>query len=334
MLKYVLKRILLIIPTVLGVLLIIFTINYFTPGDPVQMALGTDYTQEQYEATKAEMGLDKPFLVRYVNYVVDFFAHGSLGTSYDTKRPVMDMILQRLPITLRLGLSACAVTIVVGILVGIVSAVKQYSVIDYLTTTFAVIFSAAPAFWVALMAIIVFCLNLKWFDAGGIYSWRSYILPVICLAVSPISLVARMTRTSMLDVIRSDYIRTARAKGVAERSVIFNHALKNALIPILTVVGMQLTTVLGGSFIIESVFSIPGIGMLMLTAINNRDYPTTQGVVLLISIAVCIINLLVDLAYAAVDPCIKSQYSSGSKKNQKAAVEARTEQTDGKEGGA
>lgn len=330
MIKYVLKRLLLIVPTVLGVLLIIFTINFFTPGDPVQMALGTDYTQEQYEATKAEMGLDQPFLVRYVKYVVDFVARGSLGTSYDTKRDVMDMIVQRLPVTLKLGIAACVVTIVVGILVGIVSAVKQYSVIDYTATTFAVIFSAAPAFWVALMAIIVFCLNLKWFDAGGIYSWKSYVLPVLCLSISPISLVTRMTRTSMLDVIRSDYIRTARAKGVAERSVIFNHALKNALIPILTVVGMQLTTVLGGSFIIESVFSIPGMGMLMLTAINNRDYPTTQGCVLLISIGVCVINLLVDLAYAAVDPRIKSRYSSGGKKRAKAVEEASD--TAGKEG--
>ena len=312
--KYILKRLLLIIPTVLGVLLIIFTINYFTPGDPVQMALGTDYTQEQYDATKAEMGLDQPFLVRYVKYVADFVTKGSLGTSYDTKRPVTDMIFQRLPITLRLGLAACVVTVAIGLLVGIVSAVKQYSALDYCTTTLAVIFSAAPGFWVALMAIILFSLKLKWLPASGVDSWIHYVLPVACLSVGPVSLVARMTRTSMLDVIRQDYIRTARAKGVAERGVIFNHALKNALIPILTVVGMQLTTVLGGSFIIESVFSVPGIGMLMLTAINNRDYPTTQGVVLFISIGVCIINLLVDLAYAFVDPRIKSQYTSGSKK--------------------
>lgn len=322
MLRYTLKRLLMIIPTVLGVLLIIFTINHFTPGDPVQMALGTDYTQEQYEATKAEMGLDQPFPIRYVKYVADFITKGDLGTSYDTKRPVGDMIAARLPITLKLGLLSCLVTVFAGIITGIVSAVKQYSVLDYSVVTLSVIFSAAPGFWVSLMAIIIFSQQLHLLPAGGIDTWKNFVLPVICLAIGPISLVARMTRTSMLDVIRQDYIRTARAKGVPERQVIFQHALKNALIPVLTVVGMQLSMVVGGSFIIESIFSIPGIGMLMLTAINNKDYTTIQGVVLVLSFSVCVINLLVDLAYAFVDPRIKSQYMSSVKQRKRTGEEA------------
>lgn len=323
MIRFVIKRLLLIIPTLLGVLLIIFTINYFTPGDPAQMSLGSNYTEEDYQAKREEMGLDKPFLVRYVLYVSGIVTSGDLGTSYDTLRPVSSMISQRIGVTIRLGLLSSILTIVAGVGIGILSAVKQYTPVDYAATTFSVIFSAAPGFWVALLAILIFCLKLQWVSAGGVATWQNYILPVVCMALSPISLVARMTRTSMLDVIRQDYVRTARAKGVNEKSVIFNHALKNALIPVLTVIGMQLTTVVGGSFIIESIFSIPGMGMLMLTAINNRDYPTIQGTVLVLSLFVCLINLLVDIAYAFADPRIKSEYiSKGKKHTRKIAKEA------------
>ena len=197
------------------------------------------------------------------------------------------------------------------------SAVKKYTPVDYAATTFAVIFSAAPGFWVALMAMLIFCLKLHWLPAGGMGSWKHMILPVVCMALSPISLVARITRTSMLDVINQDYIRTARAKGVKESKVIFSHALRHALIPVVTVVGAQLTMVVGGSFIIESVFSIPGIGMLLLSAINTRDFPTIQDTVLVLSFFVCIINLLTDVAYAYVDPRIKSQYAGKKRSSRK-----------------
>ena len=221
----------------------------------------------------------------------------------------------RMGITVKLGLLSCLITIVFGIGIGILSAVKKYTLVDYAATTFAVIFSAAPGFWIALLAMLIFCLQLGWFPASwGVGSWREIVLPVICMALSPVSLVARITRTSMLDVINQDYIRTARAKGVRERSVIFNHALRNAMIPVLTVVGAQLTMVVGGSFIIESVFSIPGIGMLLLSAINTRDFPTIQGTVLVLSIFVCVINLVVDIAYAFVDPRIKSQYENAGRR--------------------
>ena len=319
MLRYIIKRLLIMIPTLLGVLLIIFLITYLIPGDPAQMALGSNYTEEAYEAKREELGLDDPFIVRYVNYVIDVVTQLDLGTSYDSGQSVSSMIFSsRLGITLRLGICASIITIVFGVGIGILSAVKKYTPIDYIATTFAVIFSAAPGFWVALMLMMVFCLYLGWLPA----SWTTgsiteMILPVVCMALSPISLVVRMTRTSMLDVINQDYIRTARAKGVKESKVIFNHALRNALIPIITVVGTQLTMVVGWSFIIESVFSIPGIGMLLLDAINTRDYPVIEGTVLVLSFFVCVINLVTDIVYAFADPRIKAEYTSGSKKKHK-----------------
>ncbi len=326
MLRYIIKRLLIIIPTLLGVLLIIFTINFFIPGDPAKLALGTNYTQEAYVSKRAEMGLNKPFVERYVNYVAGVVTRMDLGTSFDTKWPVSNMIFSCIGVTVELGLWSCLITILFGIGIGIISAVKQYSAIDYTATTFAVIFSAAPGFWVALMAIIVFCLKLRWLPASwSAGNWTSMILPVLCMALSPISLVARITRTSMLDVIHQDYIRTARAKGVDERTVIFSHALRNAMIPVLTVVGAQLTMVIGGSFIIESIFSINGIGKLLLSAINTRDFPTIQGTVLVLSFFVCIINLVVDVAYAYADPRIKSQYEGSRRKRAERVVKEAAE---------
>ena len=323
MLKYILKRLLIIIPTLLGVLLIIFIINKCIPGDPAKLALGANYTEEAYAAKRAEMGLDKSYVEQYVDYVVGVVTRLDLGTSYDSKRPVSEMIASRIGITVKLGLWSSLVTILLGVGIGILSAVKKYTPVDYAATTFAVIFSAAPGFWVALMAMLLFCLKLHLLPAGGMGTWRHMILPVLCMALSPISLVARITRTSMLDVINQDYIRTARAKGVQERIVVFSHALRNALIPVVTVIGAQLTMVVGGSFIIESVFSIPGIGMLLLSAINTRDFPTIQGTVLVLSFFVCIINLLTDVAYAYVDPRIKSQYAAGRKRREKKTEEVQ-----------
>lgn len=315
MARYVIKRLLLIIPTVLGVLLIIFTINFFTPGDPARAALGSNFTEEAYQLQREKMGLDQPFVIRYVKYVAGIVTRFDLGTSYDTLRPVSAMIGERIGITLSLGLLASAVTILIGVSAGIISAVKQYSPIDYAATTFAVIFSAAPAFWVALMAIIVVCLRLGLVSAAYTPgNWSTIILPVVCMSLSPIALVTRMTRTSMLDVINQDYIRTARAKGVEERTVIFSHALKNALIPIITIIGAQLSFMVGGSFVIESIFTIPGVGTMLINGINNVDYPTVQGTVFVLSFFVCIINLSVDIAYAYADPRIKSQYENAGKR--------------------
>lgn len=301
------------IPTVLGVLFIIFFILELTPGDAAMNALGTNYTEEAYQEKLVEMGLDKPFLVRYAIYVKDFVTKFDLGTSYSSLQSVKSLISQRIWVTLRLGLISCAFTIVIGVLFGIVSAVRQYSALDYVSSSLAVFFSAAPGFWLGLMMILLFTVKLGWLPAGGLNSWESYIMPVICLGIAPIAIVLRMTRSSMLDVIRQDYIRTARAKGVPEKQVIYRHALKNALIPVITVIGMQLTMVVGGSVVIESIFSIPGLGVLMVNSITGRDYPTVQGIALVICLFVCVVNLLTDIAYAAADPRIRAEYTSGKR---------------------
>ena len=320
MIRYVIRRLLLIIPTLLGVMLVIFTINFFIPGDPAILALGSNYTEEAYEAKRAEMGLDQPFVVRYADYVWGVATRLDLGTSFDTHQSVSrEIFTSRLGITLRVGILSCIITIVFGVGIGILSAVKKYTALDYTSTSLAVVFSAAPPFWIALMTLMIFCMHLHWLPAtwdNG--SLRGIILPVVCMAFSPIAIVVRMTRTSMLDVINQDYIRTARAKGVAERKVIFSHALRNALIPVLTIIGMQLTMVVGGSFIIEKVFSIPGIGMLLLNAISSSDFPVVQGTVLVLSFFVCVINLLIDLTYAFADPRIMAQYRSVGRRTRRA----------------
>ena len=306
--KYILKRLLWMIPVILGVMLIIFTIMEFTPGDPAQMALGNNYTEEMYQAKVLEMGLDKPFLVRYVNYIKDIVTKFDFGTSYSNGRSVRSMLLPRISVTLKLGLISCVITVVLGLLTGIISAVKQYSVLDYTCSTLAVILGAVPNFWMAMMGIIIFSQKLKWLPASGLATVAHWIMPTLCCALCPVALIMRVTRSSMLDVIRQDYIRTARAKGVSERDIVVHHALKNAIIPVITVIGMQLSMVIGGSVIVETIFNINGLGLLMMNSITNRDYPVIQGIVLILATSVCIINLLVDITYAAIDPRIKSQY--------------------------
>lgn len=305
MLKFIFKNILLIIPTLLGVVFIVFTINYFTPGDPVVLMLGADYTEEQYEATAAELGVDQPFFVQFYNYVKGIVTKLDFGTSYKTKLPIMNDVADRLPVTLKLGLLTCLVTIVVGIPFGIISATKQYSIFDYIVTFISLFFSSVPGFWFSMMLILLFSLKLNWLPASGIESWKSYVMPVIGGSVSSIAMLTRQTRSSMLEVIRQDYIRTARAKGVSERVVIWRHALRNALIPVVTIVGMQLGTIMGGSAIIETIHSFPGMGTLLLTAINGKDYPTIQTIVLLLAAIICLMNVLVDIAYGIVDPRIR-----------------------------
>lgn len=320
MLKYVVKRLLIMIPIMLGVLLIVFTISYFTPGDPVATMLGTNYTEEAYNAKIAELGLDRPFLVQFADYVVGLVTRFDLGKSYMTGRPVSSLIADRIWITIKLGLLGSAITIIFGMLAGIVSAVKQYSALDYTVTTMSVFFASMPSFWMGLMCIIIFSQTLHWLPASGLDTWKHWILPVLCLGLQPIAVITRMTRSSMLEVIRMDYIRTARAKGLEEKVVIRRHALKNALIPVITIIGMQLSMIMGGSVIIETIFSFPGIGNLMMQGINNRDYPIIQGTVVIITLSVCVINLLVDIAYAYADPRIKAQYTQDGKRKQKQVV--------------
>lgn len=314
------------IPVVLGVLFVVFALSRITPGDPVTALLGTEYTQEQYEAMQDKLGLDDPFLVQFVNYVKGVVTRFDLGTSYSTKRPVAEELLERIPTTIKLGCMAVLLTTTLGLVFGVVSAVKQYSILDYMVTTIAVFFAAMPNFWMALMMIIIFSLKLGWLPATGLDSWKGYVLPVLAMGLSPVAGVTRTTRSCMLEVIRQDYIRTARAKGLSERVIIWRHALKNALIPVITVIGMQLSMIVGGSVVVETIFSIPGVGTLLMAAINSRNYPVIQGTILILSFVTCIMNLLTDIAYAFVDPRIKSQYIQKKDKKKKAATNNKQEE--------
>jgi peptide/nickel transport system permease protein len=319
MARYIIKRLLWMIPVLLGVLFIVFTISFLSPGDPVLMILGTDFTPEAYAAKTAELGLDKPFITQFINYLVNLTTKFDMGKSLLTNLSVSGEIANRLPVTLRLGILGVIGTLVLGIPFGLLSATKQYSILDYSTTTFALVLAAVPNFVVALLTILVFAVSLKWLPATGLGTWKSWILPVFSNSIAGVAVLMRMTRTSMLEVIRQDYIRTARAKGIPEGLVIRKHALKNALIPIVTVVGFQMTIILAGSVIVETIFAIPGIGTYMMSGIVGRDYNVINGCVLMMSWFICCMNLLVDVAYAFIDPRIKAQYISAQKKRKKLA---------------
>ena len=323
MFKFIAKRVLLFVPVLLGVLLVVFTINYFTPADPVYSIMGYSITQEQYDAKYEQLGLDDPFFVQFFNYLKGIVTEFDLGTSYQNKRAVATQIGERLGVTIKLGVIGLAITVLIGIPCGIIAATKQNSPLDYTVSVFSLFLASMPNFWLALMLIIILSLNLGWLPATGINSWKGWVMPCITLGVTPLAGVTRMTRSSMLEVIRQDYIRTAYAKGLTEREVIWRHALKNAMIPVVTVVGQMASMIFGGAVVIESIFSIPGLGMLMQTAITNADYPVVLGSVLVVSFFVCVINLLVDLLYGFLDPRIKAQYTGGKKSKHRAASEEK-----------
>lgn len=311
MLKYIFKRMLLMIPVLVGVIFIVFTINYLTPGDPTLTILGADAKEEEYVQLRSELGLDEPFFVQFYNYMKALVTKFDLGTSYTTRRSVTSEILERAPITLKLGLIGVGITVLLGIPFGIISAVRQNTPMDYSVTFIALFFASMPSFWLALMMMLLFSLKLKWFPASGLSSWKSWVMPCLALGLSPVATITRLTRSSMLEVIRQDYIRTARSKGVGEFKVITKHALRNALIPVITNIGMQLGNIMAGSVVIESIFGITGIGTLMVTGINNKNYPVVLGCVIFLSMAVCVINLLVDIVYSFVDPRLKAQLTGG-----------------------
>ena len=307
MAKYIIKNALMVIPTMLAVVFIIFTINHFTPGDLVAIFYDFDYTEEQYAEKAAEWGLDQPFLIQFVNYVKNIVTKFDFGYSYYSGNSVMSELSTRFPVSLQLGLISVLLTVIIGVPFGIVSATRQYSMLDYGVTFVSLFFAAVPGFWLSMIMILIFSSRLGWLPSSGLTSWTCYIMPVIASSAQYIASVTRQTRSSMLEVIRQDYIRTARAKGVSERSVIWKHALRNALIPVVTLIGMQTGAVIAGSAIIEAVHSFPGMGSLMMTAINNKDYNTIQAVVLLLSGVVCLINLAVDIIYVAIDPRVKKK---------------------------
>ena len=308
MVKYVIKRILILIPIMLAVSFVVFSILYFNPGDPARIMLGASAPQEAVEQLREELGLNDPFLVQYFRYLSGVL-HGDFGTSYRSGQSVFLEIGARLPVTLTLAGLSILVVAVVGVLLGIISAVKQYSVLDYVLTVLSMLASSIPNFWLAMMMMLFFSLQLGILPASGVEDgWRSYVMPVIALSLPPMAEVIRMTRSAMLETIRQDYIRTARAKGLMERTVIWRHALKNALMPIITVIGSNFGSLLGGAVVIETVFGLPGLGSLIVTSIRSQDVPQVMAGTLLIALMFCVVLLVVDVAYTFIDPRVRTRY--------------------------
>jgi peptide/nickel transport system permease protein len=308
MLRYIIRRVLFLIPVLIGVAFCVFTLLYLTPGDPARMILGDMATENAIREFREKEGMNEPFLIQFGNYVYKAATQGDIGRSYVTKRPVMNEIMQAFPATLKLAAFAIIVAIIIGIPCGILSAIKQYSIFDTATMIFAMIGLSMPVFWLGLLLILLFSVNLHWLPSSGFDTFRAMILPSVTLSAQSISMITRMTRSSMLEVIRADYIRTARSKGQKESVVTWVHALHNALIPVVTLCGLQFGHLLSGAILTESIFAVPGVGRLMVEAIKARDYPMVQGGVLFVAVTFSLVNLLVDLLYAYIDPRIKAQY--------------------------
>lgn len=307
MTKYIIRRLLLLIPILLAVSFIVFSLLYITPGDPAQMMLGENATPGAVTAMRAELGLDKPFFTQYFNYLFKLIQL-DIGKSYVTKDSVAAQIFNCMPQTLLLAFVSICVAVIIGIPIGVISATKQYTTFDNVTMISGLIGISMPVFWLGLLLILLFSVQLKLLPSSGFTSWQQLILPVITVSAQSVAVVCRMTRSSMLEVIRQDYIRTVRAKGQTEYKIVISHALRNALIPIVTVIGLQFGALLGGAIMAETIFAIPGVGRLMIDAIKQRDYPVVQGVVLFVAVGFSLLNLLIDIVYAFIDPKIRAKY--------------------------
>lgn len=308
--KYIIKRLLWMIPVLIGVVTIVFLLNQMMPGDPARQLVGENATEEVYQAKREELGLNKPLVVQYGDYLFRLVTKGDLGTSYVTKQPVLKEILARMPTTMILAGLSIFFSVLFGVTLGVLAATWQNSVIDYFSTFLSLLGVSMPNFWQGLLNIIIFAIYLGWFPVSGFYGPQYWVLPVLTIGTSAMATITRTTRSSMLEVIRKDYIRTARAKGQTELNVIIRHALKNALIPIITIAGLQFGGLLGGAVLTESVFAIPGVGKFMLDAISQRNYPVIMGGVLLLATIYSVVNLIVDVIYSFADPRIKSQYQT------------------------
>ncbi len=305
MITYVLRKSVMSIPILIGLATIVFILNFvFVPGDPVRIAMGQHADPETIEVIREEMGLNDPLYKQYLKFMGRLF-QGDLGRSFTTKRPVTEMIAERFPATALLALSAMVVSIVLGVTAGIISAVKPYSIWDYLFMSLSMIGVSMPVYWLGLLLIWLVALNLDLLPVGGYGSWQHLILPAFALGSRQAARIARMTRSSMLEVIEKDYVKTARAKGLSEKIVIIKHALRNALIPVITVIGTQLGYLLGGTVITERVFSWPGVGRMAVDAVMKRDFPLIQGTVLFLAAIFIVVTLLVDLSYGFLDPRIR-----------------------------
>lgn len=314
MMFFIMRRLVALLPTLIVPLLLVFTLLHLSPGDPAAVMLGADATPQQVQALREQLGLNDPFLVQLLNWL-GRMATLDLGDSIFLRMPVIDAIVQRLEPTIMLTLYALTIAVVVGMVSGIVAAVNRNGILDQLSMTVAMVGVSMPEFWFGLMLIVVFAVEFRLFPVAGYTPldqgfWAclwSLTLPAVSVGLVQAGFIARITRSSMLDVIGEDFIRTARAKGLPSRVVVLRHALKNALIPVLTVIGITFAVLMGGAIAIESVFNIPGIGRLLVNAVARRDYPVIQGVVLFMALTFIFINLFVDILYGLIDPRVKSQ---------------------------
>jgi len=307
MTKYIIKRMLMLIPVIIGVAFLVFFILSLTPGDPIRIILGEEATQEAIDQLISDLGLDQPLIVQFFMYLFRL-AQGDLGTCYITNRPVFSEIMTRLPITIELTLWSVTIGLIIAIPLGVFAALKQYSLMDNISMIATLVGAAIPNFWFGLLLMLLFSLHLGWLPSSGVGTIQHMILPAITLGTTNAAIIARMTRSSMLEVIRQDYIRTAKSKGVPQGQIITKHAFRNASIPIVTVVGLQFGGLLGGAVLTETVFSLPGLGMLMVNAIRQMNTPMVLGSIIVFTILFSIINLIVDLMYAFLDPRIKAAY--------------------------
>ncbi len=300
---YIIRRLLLAIPVLIGVSILVFAIIRFIPGDPARAIAGVHASPEYIEQVRREMLLDEGLHVQYFTYMSNLL-QGDMGRSTFTRRPVTVELAQRFPNTLLLAATGMVIASIIGMSAGVVSATKRYSIFDNASMLAALVGVAAPVFWLGVMFQLLFSVHLGWLPSGGIGTWKHLVMPALTLGLATAALLARITRSSMLEVLGQDYITTARSKGLVERVVIYKHAFKNALIPVVTVMGLQFGTLLGGAVLTETVFSWPGIGRLMVDSILARDYPVVQGAVLLLAVFFVMINLIVDVIYAFLDPRI------------------------------
>ena len=312
MIRYIGKRLLLMLPVVVGVIFVVYLIMYLSPGDATTTILGTSWTLEGAEAIREQLGLNEPFFKQFFTYLFHFF-QGDLGTSYITKEAVMNQVRISFPNTALLVLVSMTLAVAVSIPIGIRAAVKPNSFFSAFTTAFALVGIAAPGFWIALLLVLLFSVKLGWLHASGLETWKDAILPSIVLALSFMASISRMMRSSMIESLGMDYVRTARAKGVKKRRVVYRHALGNALLPPLTVIGSYIGEMLGGAVICETVFAIPGMGRLMVNSVLQKDTPSVLASVSIMAICVAIMSLITDLAYAFFDPRIKALYMRGGK---------------------
>lgn len=312
MIKYIAKRILMMIPILIGVTLLVFVLLSFSPGDVARLAVGSTATEEQLEMFREQNGLNDPLLVQYARYMWNA-VQGDFGRSYATRQDVSTMIFSRIGVTFTISIVSIVVTILISLPLGILMALKQNSPFDNVMRVVSLLFTSMPEFWLGLMMLLLFAVKLGWFPSSGTASLAAYVMPVVCLALGGITLCSRTGRSSLLEVIHQDYIRTARAKGLRRGYIVRHHALKNAMLPLLSVYGRIIATCLSGTVVVESVFGISGLGSMMTSAIRQKDTPAIMGSIIICAAFICVVNLLTDLAYAFIDPRIRSRYTGRKK---------------------